>query len=108
MLLVAEFLDGLRPNTRRADQADLEAFRAFVGTSKAEEAVRSLMSGGKSYTMEQFALYMEHLVRAAKAKTTICRYIATVRSALCLAEKKGLIDWTPPPRPPFPPAYKDT
>jgi integrase len=58
--------------------------------------------------MEQFARYMEHLIRAEMARSTIARYIAAVRSSLLLAEKKGLISWTPPPRPPFPPAYQDT
>jgi len=66
------------------------------------------MKGGKPYTMERFALYMEHLIRARKARSTIARYIAAIRSALLLAERKDLITWTPPPRPPFPPAYQDT
>lgn len=58
--------------------------------------------------MEQFARYMEQLLREGMARSTIARYIAAIRSTLLLAERKGLITWTPPPRPPFPPAYKDT
>lgn len=108
MGLLEDFFSGLRKNTVRAYRRDLEAFREFLGAPTAADAIKSLMTGGYSHTMERFALYMEHLLRLKMARSTIARYIATVRSTLLLAERKDLITWTPPPRPPFPPAYKDT
>lgn len=108
MGLVDDFLEGRKANTQRAYHGDLEAFREYVGAATALDAIRTLMDGGYSHTMAQFAMYMEHLLRAGLARATIARYIAAVRSTLVLAERKGLITWTPPPRPPFPPAYANT
>jgi integrase len=99
---------GRPKNTRRAYQADLEAFKSFTGATSAAAAVRSLMTGGYAHTQAQFARYQEHLLRTGKSRATTARYLASVRSTLLFAEKKDLITWTPPVRPPFPPAYQDT
>jgi len=108
MALLEDFFAGRPENTKRAYYADLEAFRLFVQARSAQEAIEGLLRGGYQHSQAEFARYQEHLLRSGKSCATVARYLASVRSTLLLAERKGLITWTPPVRPPFPPAYKDT
>lgn len=108
MALLEEFFAGRPANTRRAYLGDLEAFRTFVEARSIAEAIDGLMKGGYSHTQAEFARYQEHLLRAGKSRATTARALASVRSTLLLAHRKGLITWTPPVRPPFPRAYQDT
>ena len=96
--LLAHWLAGRSPRTRRAYLADLRDFAKFVslepGTT-VDEVVRWLLSLGPGAANANALMYSNHLVSDRKlAPATVARRLAALRSVVALANVLGMVTWS--------------
>lgn len=94
MRLVSEFLAGRSAATIRAYGADLDEFRAFIGTPDTDAAVERLLRMGHRRANTLVLAYQTGMVDRGLAANTINRRVATLRSLVRWAAKKGLTTWS--------------
>ena len=88
--LIAAFLERRSVSTRRAYQADLADFAAYVGTDNPAEAIRYLIARGPGPANEVAMNYKGALAARGLSAGTVNRRLSTLRSALKMARTVGL------------------
>ncbi len=91
--LVADFLAGLSPLTRRAYRQDLEAFRAFTGAPDVDGAIRLLLANGAGPANALALEYRTALQARGLAPATTNRRLSALRSVVKLARVLGMVSW---------------
>jgi integrase/recombinase XerC len=92
-VLVERFLAGRSPNTRQAYADDLADFAAWLGLAPAA-AVAQLL-GADAGPANGLALdYLNHLRELGRARATINRRLAALRSLVKVARLLGMVAWS--------------
>jgi integrase/recombinase XerC len=92
--LVSEFLNRRSANTRRAYQADLDAFADYLGLNSREEALRELIDRNQGQANALVLAYKNFLISKGLTPNTVNRRLSTLRSGIKLANQLGLVNWT--------------
>jgi len=92
--VVRRFIENLSPNTRRAYDADLRDFAAYVGQPSPLAAVVALVRDGHTATLETVEDYKQHMKGRKLTPATVNRRLSALRSALKVCRMRGLIDWS--------------
>lgn len=91
--LVAAFLAGRGPETRRAYSNDLADFAAFLDVADVDRAAAVLLGGGHGRANELALAYRAHLAEKKLAAATINRRLAALRSLVKLGRVLGVVPW---------------
>ena len=91
--LVVAFLSRRSPNTRRAYDADLRQFAAFLGEPAPAAALDRLIALGPAHANHAMLRYRDQMAEAGLASSTRNRRLAAVRAALKLGRTLGLLTW---------------
>lgn len=92
--LIDSFLTRRSPQTRKAYQTDLQDFALYLGVSSNEEALQSLVSQTQGYANSMVLAYKNNLIERKLSPNTVNRKLATLRSAVKLANTLGIVAWT--------------
>jgi len=90
--LLEVFYAAQKPTTRRAYEADIAAFRRFIGADSAAVAVADLIRSGQGAALEQATLYKAALGNTV-APATVNRRLAALRSLTRTARNLQKITW---------------
>ncbi len=91
--LLAAFLGRRSAATRRAYDADLRDFAAFLGLGTPAEGLRRLLELGQAQGNGKVLAYVQTLRDRALSPATVNRRLAALRSALKLARTLGMAGW---------------
>lgn len=91
--LVREFLKRRSAQTRRAYEDDLRAFAEFAGVDSPAAALQTLVSLDQGQANGLALSYKNHLIESGLSPATVNRRLATLRSAVKLANQLGLVNW---------------
>jgi integrase/recombinase XerC len=91
--ILAAFLDGRSEATRRAYEADLKDFAAFMGDATPADAVARLLAAGAGPANAKVLEYRNRLSGLGRSAATVNRRLATLRSMTKLARMLGQIAW---------------
>jgi len=91
--LIKDFLFRRSERTREAYQADLEDFARFLGAKGTQEALRALLSRDQGSGNALVLSYKNSLIERNLSPNTVNRKLATLRSAIKLANRLGLVSW---------------
>jgi integrase/recombinase XerC len=106
--LIDSFLARRSTNTRRAYEKDLADFAAHLGVSDNQTALLKLVTAGQGQANAIALGYKAALCDSGKSPNTINRRLATLRSAIKLANTLGLVNWTISVENERTEAYRDT
>jgi SAM-dependent methyltransferase len=90
--LLDRFLTGRNDRTLQAYTIDLDDFARFLGTPRAEAAVR-LLAAGPASAWQLVVEYGMHLRRHDRAPATVERRFHTLRALVREAHGQGLVSW---------------
>ncbi len=92
--LIEQFLSRRSENTRRAYDADLRDFAAFLGKSGPVEAMDCLIEAGPRRANLLVMQYRDDMAERELSPSTRNRRLSAIRSALKLGRTLGLLTWT--------------
>lgn len=92
--LIEQFLSHLSENTRRAYDADLRDFAAFLGKAGPVEAMDHLIKGGFGRANWIVRDYLTDMAQRELSPATCNRRLSAIRSALKLGRRLELLTWT--------------
>jgi len=92
--LIEQFLSHLSKNTRRAYDADLRDFAAFLGKAGPVEAMDHLIKGGFGRANWIVRDYLTDMAQRELSPATCNRRLSAIRSALKLGRRLELLTWT--------------
>jgi integrase/recombinase XerC len=92
--LIRDFLFRRSSRTQKAYQADLKDFAGFLGVDGTQEALRALISRDQGQANALVLSYKNSLIERHLSPNTVNRKLATLRSAVKLANRLGLVNWT--------------
>lgn len=92
--LIRAFLAERSEKTRKAYQADLTDFASFLNLNSAQDALGALVSHDQGAANALVLEYKNSLIGRRLSSSTINRRLATIRSAVKLANQLGLVNWT--------------
>ena len=91
--LTSEFLSRRSAQTRRAYEDDLRAFASFIGVGSPSAALQTLVTLKQGQANALALSYKNHLIESGLSPATVNRRLATLRSAIKLANQLGLVNW---------------
>jgi integrase/recombinase XerC len=91
--LLAAFFSGKSPYTLAAYRADLEDFRAFIGSETVEAAAATLLGGSNGHANGLALAWRSHLMALGRAPATINRRLSALRALADLGRMLGVITW---------------
>jgi integrase/recombinase XerC len=106
--LIDSFLARRSPNTRRAYEKDLADFATYLQVGDNQAALLRLVTAGQGQANASVLGYKAALQESGKSPNTINRRLATLRSAIKLANTLGLVNWTISVENERTEAYRDT
>ena len=92
--LVDHFLSRRSERTQLAYKNDLADFAGFLNVQSNQEALQTLISVGPGRANALALQYKNHLIDRAMSANTVNRRLATLRSAIKLANTLGIVTWS--------------
>ncbi len=92
--LIESFLSRRKATTRMSYETDLADFAAFAGVQDKQDALQLLVSLQQGRANALAHEYKADMIARGLASATVNRRLATLRSAVKLANVLGLVSWT--------------